>query len=92
LSKVENKISVETRFNRTAWLAVLASVLIFLASLMARFIGFHLPSDGWELVESPTGELIFLRNYLAVNGGARHARRSWLAARGYASSCGRPAG
>jgi hypothetical protein len=69
LSKVENKISVETRFNRTAWLAVLASVLIFLASLIGTLYRFSLPSDGWELVESPTGELIFLRNYLAVNEG-----------------------
>lgn len=69
MSKIEHNPNLETRFNRSAWLAVLASVLIFLASLIGTLYRFSLPSDGWELLESPTGEMIFLRNYLAANGG-----------------------
>jgi hypothetical protein len=69
LSTTQSNPIKETRLNRTAWLAMLASVIIIMASLMATAYRFSLPTDGWELVESPSGELIFLRNYLAENGG-----------------------
>jgi hypothetical protein len=69
LSTTQSNPIKETRLNRTAWLAMLASVIIIMASLMATAYRFSLPTDGWELVESPSGELLFLRNYLAENGG-----------------------
>ena len=61
--------SPELQFNRAAWLAVIASILLVCTSLAALIYRWSLPSDGWEVAFTPDeSHFLLVQQFLDAPG------------------------